>query len=698
VAMRARLAQLPCRPPVRGPVSKLLTLALASMLLFINAAAAHAAGTRVILGSSSNPRTVQVTIEPDADPFGPADPLDLTVTGGANGVLTFSDPDGVNLRPLSSVPACVTNGPTSVTCGVPGDPVTFLSVYGSVEADVVDLTGLATQTLSRSAFSGFPAAPDVDARMRGTFVYVLPGNGDDTIKGGGAGAFYEPSGGDDTVLGGPGDEFVRAGETEADGDDTFSGGAGYDTMSYMLRKQPVTATLGDAQTTGNGATGSAEDDRLTGIEGLTGGPGDDVFTITGQLGGLGTLLGRGGNDTLTGGPGTDRLEGGAGADELHGGGGDDYLADNRQRGEAQGHLDGGSGDDELVQGGDANDYPRPVLPDGVPTCGPGTDVLRADYEFDDGVSATAGPADCELLANTGSPFAVLGRYRVGSTLYLGPSAIKGTATTGRSATYTWQFCSPTFGRCDEERVTTAGALTLGADDVGKTLVQVRADIEEPLSQAPRWVEERAALRRPGSRLYSGVFPGETIYPADYPDCYRGYPADYPERYPECAPGYPTATPAPTPKPTPTPTATPAATATPTPTATPAVTPTATPKPSATPRPVAPQAELITKLIKKALGKAPTLSLLKGATTVKVTAPTGSRVTLRITVKQGKKTVVLARGTAVSVNGKASVKVRPTRAGKALAKRRRTTNVVVTTVAANAAGRATSTLKTTLRAN
>ncbi|MBO9534475.1 MAG: hypothetical protein J7513_16000 [Solirubrobacteraceae bacterium] len=665
-------------------MSKLLTLALASILLLISAATASA-GTSVSLqtgGGNGAARSVQANVGVSS-----GNALDVTITGGANGVLTFSDPGGVTFSAVPSAPACTTNSATSVTCGVPNDPITYVIVSGGSGDDQIDLSGLAAQASGAgTAFSG-PSGTDFDSRTGWISLAASTYGGADTIVGGGITASYDLGDGDDTVSGGPGNEIVRPGANAvADGDDTFAGGGGYDTMTYSRRTSGVSATIGDTQTSGNGSPG--EDDRLSGIEGLTGGTGNDTLTITGAVGGLGTLLGQGGDDTLTGGPSTDRLEGGPGADELDGGGGDDYLTDDRRFGEAQGHLDGGPGDDELVQTPPFG--PTYVAaPDGVPTCGSGTDVLRADYQYDDGVGEFAGPADCELLANSGSAPALLGKYRVGSSVYLGPSSIKGSPTTGRGMTVTWLFCSPSSQSCSEKQVTTQGSITFGPGDVGKTLLSAWVDYDEPLSQAPRWIEERTALNRPGSRI-SSLGGGGTIYPADYPDCSGQYPTypGYPDYYPAC--------PAPTPSATPTATPTPAPEGTPIPTATPAASPAPTaPKPTAAPKPGAASAAVLTQLIKKALGKTPKIAFLTGKKVVTVSAPTGARVTVRVTT-QGKKPVLISRAAAIAVGGKASLKLRPTRAGKKLAKGKKPIKVRIVTVAQNAAGTATSTVKTTLR--
>src|SRR5207247_409487 len=94
------------------------------------------------------------------------------------------------------------------------------------------------------------------------------------------------------------------------GDDTLSGGAGTDTVTYASRTNPVTATLGTAS--GNGEPGLSESDNLNAdIENLTGGSAGD--TLTGSSANN-TLTGNGGDDTLDGGTGNDNLVGGTGGE------------------------------------------------------------------------------------------------------------------------------------------------------------------------------------------------------------------------------------------------------------------------------------------------------------------------------------------------------------------------------------------------
>jgi Ca2+-binding RTX toxin-like protein len=99
------------------------------------------------------------------------------------------------------------------------------------------------------------------------------------------------------------------------------GGLGFDTASYALSGAGVTVNLA----TGTGIGGTAQGDKLSGIEAVEGSAFADTLT-GGTL--ADTLRGGGGNDTLDGGSGNDLLDGGVGDDTLKGGSGDDvYIVD-----------------------------------------------------------------------------------------------------------------------------------------------------------------------------------------------------------------------------------------------------------------------------------------------------------------------------------------------------------------------------------
>ncbi|MEO1091689.1 MAG: calcium-binding protein [Pseudomonadota bacterium] len=165
--------------------------------------------------------------------------------------------------------------------------------------------------------------------------------------------------------------------------DHFDGGAGDDTMSYVLASTAVQVDLaaGEACRLANGnlyakdvlvsfenATGSAHDDVLIGnnlANTLNGWFGDDQMWGRGggdvMAGGAGddTMYGESGHDDLQGDWGNDFLDGGAGEDELFGGDDDDTLLGDNNDDDLWGEdgndkLYGENGDDDL-RGGSGND-------------------------------------------------------------------------------------------------------------------------------------------------------------------------------------------------------------------------------------------------------------------------------------------------------------------------------------------------------
>jgi hypothetical protein len=172
-------------------------------------------------------------------------------------------------------------------------------------------------------------------------------SGSDTLAG---------EGGNDTLEGSDGGSARTA--------DDLDGGEGIDTVSYAERRTPVSVTIG----------GAGNEEKLTSIESVTGGEGDDV------------LVGDSGNNTLSGGPGKDTLRGGAGADVLKGGG--RKTTDRLYGDDGDDQLDGGEGRDRL-EGGAGNDDLSLDNRAGTTKCGPGQDTITYARARD------LVPADCE---------------------------------------------------------------------------------------------------------------------------------------------------------------------------------------------------------------------------------------------------------------------------------------------------------------
>lgn len=230
-------------------------------------------------------------------------------------------------------------------------------------------------------------------------VNVITGTANsDTLNGTAGVDWIYPGQGGDTVYGMGGDDVIFAGlDTSYD---TFYGGDGNDTVSYVLSAMGVTIDLGDQMVYGDGdtdeldsienASGSDYDDVIVASNGantIYGNAGDDIIKVTLDVandlfdGGTGTdtlsfedevqsvevSLNNGsfsyvGDDmqtytdtianfeNLTGGSGDDRLTGDSGVNVLNGNGGDDTL----EGGAGDDTLYDGTGNDSLI-GGDGND-------------------------------------------------------------------------------------------------------------------------------------------------------------------------------------------------------------------------------------------------------------------------------------------------------------------------------------------------------
>ncbi|MBO9453031.1 hypothetical protein J7426_22405 [Tropicibacter sp. R16_0] len=141
----------------------------------------------------------------------------------------------------------------------------------------------------------------------------------------------------------------------AGGRERYFGGAGIDTVSYVLSAGGVTASLRngpliDGEPSGYGTRGDATRDLYFSIENLVGTAQDDSLTgnnLVNQLNGLG------GDDLIFGYGGNDRMRGGAGDDTINGGGSSDFALFDGNRSEYT--LTKTSSNTVTVVGPDGND-------------------------------------------------------------------------------------------------------------------------------------------------------------------------------------------------------------------------------------------------------------------------------------------------------------------------------------------------------
>jgi Ca2+-binding RTX toxin-like protein len=309
----------------------------------------------------------------------------------------------------------------------------------NVRDDVEDVVGnlLGKNTIAGSAVGNvLTGGNDVDMITAGAGADRLDGRyGDDTLDGGpnddtingwygndkllgkGENDTLYGDWDNDSLYGGPGtdNEYGYSGsdvfyeDGAANGNDTFHGEAGTDTLSYAARSAPVLVTIDDVAD--DGAVGE-QDSALKDVENLLGGAGGD------------SLTGSEFDNTLDGGLGPDVLEGGAGADTASyaGRGGrvfvkvDDLAndgadADVNHVGEEGDNVKssvetvaGGSGPDELVGSAGANTLaggPGDDTLDG----GTGADTLVGDAGIDTATYAgrtTRVAVSIDGLANDGT--------------------------------------------------------------------------------------------------------------------------------------------------------------------------------------------------------------------------------------------------------------------------------------------------------
>lgn len=188
--------------------------------------------------------------------------------------------------------------------------------------------------------------------------FVDGGTGDDRIEAGGT---LVGGGGRDILVGGSASDTLIDGDSvRAPDADVMDGGAGVDTVSYSGRRRPVFVDLARG---GRGGE-RGEGDVLRGLEGVTGGAGDDRLagrTPEVRRRGLGpTLRGEKGDDVIVGTAADDHIMPGPGADRVDGRGGNDLFG--------------------------LSDVPGRSAPDAI-RCGSGTDVIEG-AEDPDFVAAT----------------------------------------------------------------------------------------------------------------------------------------------------------------------------------------------------------------------------------------------------------------------------------------------------------------------
>jgi Ca2+-binding RTX toxin-like protein len=204
------------------------------------------------------------------------------------------------------------------------------SIDGGSGRDLIDLNGWTTFPVLRldltegtlrgsagtgplSLFASFVAA-SIENVFGSGFDDWIRGDGDANLLDGlgGANTLYGEAAAD-TLFGELGNDYLDGGSGNDlllpfGGADTLIGGDGFDTADYLAQNLPIAVTIAADGSIATG--GGAADDRLTGIENLTGGLRAD--TLIAEQDGPNRLNGSGGADLLVGGSGDTLLGEGEG--------------------------------------------------------------------------------------------------------------------------------------------------------------------------------------------------------------------------------------------------------------------------------------------------------------------------------------------------------------------------------------------------
>jgi len=179
----------------------------------------------------------------------------------------------------------------------------FADLLAGVDTLTYDPAGGAVTTadvnvnLRNGTASGFASITGIEN--------VVTGSGDDTIRGSTAANNLNGGAGNDTFF-----------AFNNDGNDTYIGGLGTDTLDLSA------TTAGATVTTVSATSAQIGNDSLNSIENIIGSSGNDTIIMGG---GVNVINGGGGADTINAGGGNDIITGGAGNDNLNGGAGNDTF-------------------------------------------------------------------------------------------------------------------------------------------------------------------------------------------------------------------------------------------------------------------------------------------------------------------------------------------------------------------------------------
>ncbi|MDP2989064.1 MAG: calcium-binding protein, partial [Kiritimatiellota bacterium] len=186
-----------------------------------------------------------------------------------------------------------------------------LNFTGSSNALTVDLGVTGNQVVNSNLTINLLAA-QVENLTGGGGNDVLTGNDlNNTINGGNGNDIITGAGGNDTLNGGAGNDVFVYDTDSPLGRDVVNGGTGTDTLDFSASLSSITVNL--ATTASDQTVNGNLILRLSNVENVFGGDGDDILTGNGSAN---VLLGGNGNDILVGGAGNDTLNGGDGYDRV----------------------------------------------------------------------------------------------------------------------------------------------------------------------------------------------------------------------------------------------------------------------------------------------------------------------------------------------------------------------------------------------
>ena len=225
---------------------------------------------------------------------------DVLAAGGGNDTLLGGDGSDVLAGGA---------GNDSLSGGAGNDAVDYSDSTGSITVDLGagSATGEGTDILvSIEAATGGAGADELIGSAAGN--ELTGGAGNDSLSGGLGNDILYGGDGNDVVDAGDGNDLIVGGDGA--GDDSYTGGAGTDTVKYTSANVAIRVDLANGTASGT----DIGSDTLAQIENVIGGKGNDVLIGSAVAN---RIEGYTGNDAIEGGAGNDTMLGGLGNDTYY---------------------------------------------------------------------------------------------------------------------------------------------------------------------------------------------------------------------------------------------------------------------------------------------------------------------------------------------------------------------------------------------